>query len=147
MPEKAREKAELVLKKEPKNEEALLLQASVLLSRKEIAKARTQLEEMIKGGMTKQDEYMLLTATYVLDKDTKGLEKALQEGIAANPKSIPLNLGLAQFYTRTGRADNAVALVQKVITIEPDQINHRFTLAGLYWGTGNEQKARKSWTD
>ncbi|MDD2338639.1 MAG: tetratricopeptide repeat protein, partial [Geobacteraceae bacterium] len=56
-PDKAMEKAELVLKREPKNEDAMLLKATVLLSKKEGEKARELLEGMIAQGLRKPDVY------------------------------------------------------------------------------------------
>jgi tetratricopeptide (TPR) repeat protein len=143
MPDKAMEKADLVLKREPKNEEALLLKATVLLARKDSDKARSTLQGMIGEGMTKPDVYILLASTCIQNNDKVALEQVLLKGITANPRSTALNLAIAEFYARTGRTDAAETYVQKVISLEPKEIRHRFTLAGIYWGSGNEEKAVK----
>jgi tetratricopeptide (TPR) repeat protein len=139
--DKALEKADLVLKREPKNEEALLLKAAVFLARKDIDKAGSILRWMIGEGMTKPDVFILLASTFITNYDKADLERVLHEGIKANPRSIVLNLAIAEFYAGTGRVNEAETYVRQVISLEPEALRHRFTLAGLYWRSGREEKA------
>ncbi len=135
------EKAELVLKEEPKNEEARLLRAAVLLMRKEFDKTLTYLDELIKDGITKQDLYMLQSAAYLQEGDKKNAESALKNGVEKNPQSKMLRLSLADLYIREKRTDDAISIVQKLIELEPKEIRHKLTLASLYWDSGKEGQA------
>ena len=105
MLDKAQEEIDIVLKEEPKNEEARLLQGTIYLMKKEYAKAKSLLEGLLAEGMTKPDVYMLLA---MAARQTGGDESAvLQRGIAANPKAVPLYLALADYQARNKRLDDA----------------------------------------
>ena len=93
MTDKALEKAELVIQKDPKMEEASLLKAAVFLQKKESDKARQFLEDFIGKGYTKQDAYLLLFQSYVQKEDIKGGEKVLLgPGIVSRLKQVATGL-------------------------------------------------------
>jgi tetratricopeptide (TPR) repeat protein len=136
-------KAEEVLKTDPESEDALLLKAGVLLAAKESVRARAHLEEMI-GKKTRQpDAYLLLATVCMRQKDARCAENALMKGLQSHSRSLPLHRALADFYVEEGRNDEAASRVREVISLEPANYGNTITLAGLYWATGKEPKARE----
>ena len=137
------EKAELVLKAEPKNEQALLVKATVFLIRKEADASRALLEEKINEGVNGPDMFLVLSASYQEKGDAAGTERVLRKGLEANPKSVGLNLALANLYVRDKRLEDAIDALQRVLALDPDRPVHKLNLASLYWETGKEEKARE----
>ena len=91
MLDKAQEEIDIVLKEEPKNEEARLLQGAVYLMKQEYAKAKSLLEGLLAEGVTKPDVYMMLA---MVSPATGGDESAvLQKGIAGKSESRHLYHG------------------------------------------------------
>ncbi len=130
-----------MLDKDPGNAEALTLKAAGLLVRGEAPPAIQMLEGMIQGGGASEEVYQMLAQAHVVDKDEAKAEAAYRQGLAAYPKSVPLHLSQARFYERSGRTPEAIAAVDKVIQLEPDNVAHRFLLADLYWRDGRRDEA------
>ena len=141
--DKAMERAAVILREDPGNEDAQILQGAVLLAGKEYGKARAHLEGMLSRGVTKPDVYMLLAATYTRDKEYRSAEGVLVRGLKTHEKFLPLHRGLADVYLATGRTEETAGEVRKVIELEPENYGNRITLAGLYWDTGQQAKGRE----
>ena len=141
--DEAMKKAELVLKKEPGNEEAQLIKGQVHLAEKENAKARAHLENLLEQGMKSPDLYLLLALTHMREKDFPGAERVLLKGIGEHGESVPLYRVLADVYAAAGRIEASAAQVRIMIELEPEKYSYRITLAGLYWNTGQQEKARE----
>jgi len=75
--DKAMERAEIILREDPGNEDAQILKAAVFLAGNEYGKARAHLEGMLSRGVTKPDVYMLLAASYTRDKEYRSAEGVL----------------------------------------------------------------------
>jgi len=138
--DKAMEKAELLLRQDPKNVDALQLKGAVMVAGKEFDKARQYLEGLIGQGIRTPDVFLLLATAEGGSGDAKGSERAVRRGIEANPKSVPLNLALAEICARDKRIDEAAAILKKVSEIEPANAGHKLNLAGLYWAFGRERE-------
>jgi len=133
LPDKALEKAELILKKDGANLDGLLLRGAVYVAKKDLATAIPYLEGIIAKGKTKPDAYQLLASAYVLKNDLKGAEDALSKGVAANPSSVAMIYPLAELKARSGKTEEAAALIRQCIALEPKELRHVIALAGLYW--------------
>ena len=114
-PDKAMEKAEMVLKQQPAREEALLLKGGCLLAKKEGEQAVRFLKGIVDSGIRVPDAYLMLASAYLLKPDTGEAEKALRQGVGSNPKSTALLFGLADLYMRSKRPDDAIAVLQEVL--------------------------------
>lgn len=141
MPDRAREKAELVLAKEPGNRDGLLLSASVLLAEKKTAEARAIVDRLKQGGDRRADVYVLSTSACFLANDAACAESTLQEGIAQNPGAVQLYSMQAAFYSRTGNRDGAVKALKTIVELEPAKEVHKLNLAGLYWDLERRDEA------
>ncbi|HEX8042539.1 tetratricopeptide repeat protein [Candidatus Deferrimicrobium sp.] len=141
--EKAMEKAELVLKSAPDDVDAQLLKGAVLLVGKETAKACVYLEGLQAKGIDRPDLYLLLARAYMQEKDSRGAEAVLLQGLKRNPKVLPLRRALAERYAADGRYEAAAEQVREVIALEPANYGNSITLAALYWNTKQEPKGRE----
>jgi tetratricopeptide (TPR) repeat protein len=128
--DKAMEKAELLLRQDPKNTDALQLKGAVMVARKDFDKARLYLEGLIGQGIKTPDVFLLLATTEAASGNAKGAENAVRRGIEANPKSVALNLTLAEICAREKRIDEAAAILKKVSEIEPANAGHKLTWRG-----------------
>jgi FimV-like protein len=142
-PDRSLETIEVALQTEPANEKTLAVKAAALLVKKENQKASAILADIIQKGAKDADVFLLMSRACGQRGDIRGAEKALQDGINANPKSIMLNAALADLYVRDKRPEQAIPVVQNMITLDPANPAHKLTLASLYWDTGKEDKARE----
>ena len=143
-PDKALERADLVLAAEPDNIPAAVLKASVLLQQKNVAEARKLLQELLAKGATDPDIFLLLALAALQENDPTGALDILQKGVAANPDSARLYTLMARAYAGSKKTDQAVAALEKVMAIEPDNLNHRFTMAALLWETQQRSQADRT---
>jgi tetratricopeptide (TPR) repeat protein len=141
MPDKAKEKAETVLKLEPGNEDALLLKASVLMLEKDSSGALNLLTGLLRRGVKQPDLFILASSAQLLLNKTKEAEKTLLSGIEVNSGVIVLYMKLAEIYMREKQFASAVATVQKVIGLAPGNINYQLALAAIYWESGKADKS------
>ena len=139
--DKAMEKVQVVLDKDPGNDEALTLKSAVLLVRGETGPAIRLLEEMIQKGDAPVEVYQLLAQAHAVAKDEAAAEAVYRQGLAAHPDAVSLHLSQARFYQRSGRMPEAIAAVDQVIQLEPGRTSHRFYLADLYWREGRRDEA------
>ena len=95
------------------------MKAAALLAKKESEKALTLMEDLIGKGSKNADAFLLMSAASIQKNDLQGAEQALRSGIKANPQSLMLNLALADVYVRSKRIEDAVAVMQHVITLDP----------------------------
>lgn len=139
--DRAMEKAELVLKADPRNEGARALRAALFLNKGKVEIALIHLDELIGEGKTDPDIYLIKAGAYTRMHDPVGAEDALRSGIMHNPGSAALHMALADHLLRKKKTDDAIVVVQKLIGIDPKETRHKLALANLYWGSGKEQKA------
>jgi len=140
-PDKAMEKAEVVLAKEPANPEALMLKGSALLAQRQLDDAARIFEGMLQNGVKKPEVYLALATAQAQGNNLARAEKTLQDGIAANKDAVALHMGLAKFYSDTKQPEKAVSAMRKVIELQPDQPMHKFNLASLLWDDGRQAAA------
>jgi tetratricopeptide (TPR) repeat protein len=139
--DKAMQKAETVLAREPANPEALMLKGSALLAQRQFDSSVRIFDGLLQSGVKKPEVYLALASAQAQGNLLAQAEKTLQDGIAANKDSVALQLGLAKFYSDSKQPNKAVAAMRKVIELQPDQPMHRFTLASLLWDDGRQAAA------
>lgn len=142
-PDKARAKAELVLKADPRNSDGLLLQVGILLQAMEWHNSAAQLSGMIAQGLSRPEAYLMLAVARNGLKDAKGAEQALLDGARKNPASLEIQRNLADLYAAGGRVDEAAARIKRIMELDPVNQTYVITLAGLYWDHHREPEARK----
>jgi len=143
MPDKSMEKAELILKKEPDNADALLLKASVFIQGGRGQEGVAILNGLLARKITKPEVYMMLFNNAIRNQDLPGGEKILTEGIAANPRSLDLYMTISDFSMRTGKVAEAEKSLRKIIEIEPKKAIYKLNLASLYLNTQRREEGLK----
>lgn len=138
---KAREKAELVLRKEPDNQQALLLQGGILLGERKTEQAIVLLEKLLPRNEKDVELYTLLAMAYRQLGDLASTENILQKGAANNPRSIHLYLSLANCYSEQKQPEKVEGMLKKVVALEPDKPEHVFRLAAFLWHEGRKADA------
>src|SRR5207245_7058574 len=98
-PAEARQQVAAVLGKDPKNLEALLLWAGTAITPQEVDAAIQRLEESRVDYGDKARLHIALGALYVRKQDVAKAERAFQEAVAKEPKSLEAHTALADFYT------------------------------------------------
>lgn len=133
---RAREKAEMVLSKNPGNHQALLLRGAILLGEKKAEEARLLLEKLLPGKEKDVELVMLLATAYRQLGDPVTAGSVLQNGLRHNPGSIPLCLALANFYLEQKQPGKVEEMLRKIMAIEPGQAAHVLRLASFLWQHG-----------
>ena len=131
--EKAMEKADLILAKDPENQAAVLLQASILIGQKKPAKAIALLNQLVKIGAEDPEIHLLLAAAFQQKGDAHKEEQAIKKGVEQNPDYTRYYFYLVRIYAEKGRMSDAIAAQQQLIALEPEIIDHQIRLANLYW--------------
>lgn len=140
-PDRALEKAEFVLSKEPANEMALLLKAAAWSRMDKVDEAEKILDTLLADGSTMPRVYLLLASVYNSRGEMARAEDILQKGIEANPQEVFLYAVLANVAVKQDKVSEAVDLLKKIIELEPEKAEHKLSLAALLWDLGQQEDA------
>lgn len=138
---RAEEQADIVLETEAFHPEATLLKASVLIVKNEIDPAKALLDRMAEKGQYLPELFLMLSSLERKDGDMDAARAHLRSGREKFPEHILLLTTLARLEAREKNFDAAEQLILGTISLEPDQIKHKFNLAGLYMAREDEKKA------
>jgi tetratricopeptide (TPR) repeat protein len=141
LPDKALEKAAIVLKLDSHNEEAFFLKSAIYLAQKNLREAEVILNGLKLKGSRTAELYLLLASASLQRKDIPGAEEVLKEGIKANPSSASMHLLLMNLYLAIGRLPDALAQSRQIVRIEPGIMSHKLMLADILWDLGQKQES------
>lgn len=141
VPDKALEKATIVLKLDSHNEEALFLKSSIYLAQKNMSEAEMILNGLKMKGSRSPELYLLLASASLQHKNIPGAEEVLKEGIKDNPSTASLHMLLMNLYRATGRLSDALAQARQIVRIEPGIMSHKLMLADILWDLGQKQES------
>src|SRR5438094_4399595 len=99
-PAEARQQVAVVLERDPKNFDALLLWAGAAITPQEVDAAIRRLEEARADHGDKARLHLAIAALYLRTLETAKAERALQEAVAKEPKSQEAHTALGDFYAR-----------------------------------------------
>ncbi len=140
-PDLALEQAEIILKSENQNLDALLLKASVLMRQKKEADAQSIVEGVLKINSNHVDA-LLLSAVIYMEKDKLNEAlTAINTAIKADAKNITLRLFKIELDAKFKNIDAVVGDYQELITLFPENQEFKITLAKIYAQTGKKQEA------
>ncbi|HZS11861.1 MAG TPA: tetratricopeptide repeat protein, partial [Nitrospirales bacterium] len=128
----AREKAELVLAREPNNAESTLLLGKSLAVRKEIDRAIETLNKAVELAPRRTETYIDLAVVYAIKGDAPAADRTLRRAIEADPRSIPVHLALGDFSLTQGKIADAEAEYKQAVAIDPPNAALREKLARFY---------------
>ena len=138
---KAMAQAVLLLERNPRDPDALLLKATLLLADRQVKPAIQLLEKIQATGWRHPELYLILTSAYVEAKRTEQAERILTEGIAVFPGQIPLYLKLSNLFMEQERYADTEALLLKIIALAPGNHQYKANLANFYWMRGRRRDA------
>ncbi len=87
-------------------------------------------------------DYMLqyLAETYKLEKDTARYEQTLREGFRHSPKFPFFFPRLVEFYSEQNKLDSAMNVVDKALTVDPENETYLFTKSTVLLNLGKNQE-------
>lgn len=119
----AKARADAVLRKDPANLDARLLQARAMFALKDLGGAISQVEKMLAEKPTSDAAvYANLGSFQLAEGKAADAEAAFKKAVAASPKTIYPRLSLASFYWDTDRLDDAAATLKDALTIDPQNL-------------------------
>ena len=115
--EDAKTRAEKILASHPDNVDAQ--PGNALAGLKDMDGAIAEVENAVRSDPSRSLTYSSLGALQFAKGDRIQAEAAFKKAIAANPKSVPALLALANLHWATGRKADAVKTVQAALALEP----------------------------
>lgn len=140
----ARDEAQFILKKDPKNFEAILLLAGSARTPKEVDAAIKRLEGVRRDFGDRARFHMALAALYMRKKEMVTAERYFKQAVAKDPKSIESHHALANFYLAKRDLPQAEEEFKTGATLGANQPGTGMALANFYLITGKTREAKKS---
>lgn len=141
--EDAKARVAALLKKNPKDVEALLLHANAMAALRDPASAIAQIEEALKVSPDSSRAFVYLGAVRMQSGEAKEAEAAFRKAIALDPASIDAKLALANFLWAAERAPEAEAIIKEALAKEPQHLLANRMLAVLYISTRRVKEAEQ----
>ncbi len=142
--EKAQEKIDFVLSKEPDNTEGLLLKAGMLLNKKKEAEAISIANAIVVKEPGHADSVIFLATIYLSKNQISEAISILDGSLKSNENDVQLNKLLALAYTKNKDYPLAEKIYLKLLEINPDNLSNRRVLAAFYNSTGDKEKAEQT---
>ncbi len=141
--EDAKARASMLLQKNPKDVEAMLLHANAMAALRDPAGAIAQIEEALKISPDNSESFVSLGVVRMQSGEAKQAEAAFQRAIALEPAAVEPRLALANFLWSTSRAPEAEATLKEVLAKEPQHLLANRMLGVLYLSTKRLDEAEK----
>ncbi len=120
-----------VLRDDPRDNDALLLRASVAMERRDPGAAIVDLRAVRRDQPRSVPIAQALAAAYRANGQTALAEETLRSALDIAPGNAEISVALAQLLAQTGRRDAAVALLEQVLKGQPDSAGALGALAGI----------------
>ena len=141
--EDAKARVAALLKKNPKDVEALLLHANAMAALRDPAGAIAEIEEALKVSPDSSRAFVNLGAVRMQSGEAKEAEAAFRQAIALAPSSVDAKLALANFLWAAERAAEAEAIIKEALAKEPQHLLANRMLGVLYLTTRRVKEAEQ----
>lgn len=131
-PDKALERANLVLGSAPQSAEGMLLRGRSLVNEQRYQEGVADLKKVLEIDPKNIHAYIDLARVHFTLNDRKAAEAVLQQALSVDPRSLLVLFALADFYNSTGQPERAETLYTQSIEAEPDNEAGYVKLAGHY---------------
>ena len=118
-PDRAAERLEAVLAKEPTNFTALSLSGVVAMDSGQPGIARERFEALVRAYPKSSNSYLLLSTLLARQSDREGAVKVLRDGVERTGRNTMLVLQLAGLLEALGDAEGAIPLYEEVLQLNP----------------------------
>ena len=146
-PDKAIQRADIVLADKKNHQKALKLKAAALLEldndEDNVKMAAQIFERLLRSGNTSAEIYYQSARALLHQKNLVQAQIRVTEGLAYHPRNYRLNEILAKIYAQLNENKDAIDTYQKLMTMVPDNPDYIFELAELLWATHQTQKSQK----
>lgn len=140
-PRDAREHANIVLATISDHADGLSLKARSLLQEQRYDEGIAELKKALPRAPQNTRLYIDLARVYSLKKDPAAAEAILQDGLAANPRSIELLVAFGDYRKFVRQPGEAEALYKQALDLAPENDGLHTKLASLYLMTGRWNEA------
>ena len=141
--EDAKARAAVLLQKNDKDVEAMLLHANAMAALRDPAGAIAQIEEALKISPDSSKAFVNLGVVRMQSGEAKQAEAAFRQAIALEPASVDPRLALANFLWSSERAPEAEATLKEVLAKEPQHLLANRMLGVLYLSTKRVNEAEQ----
>ena len=141
--EDAKARAALLLQKNDKDVEAMLLHANAMAALRDPAAAIAQIEEAIKISPDNSKVFVNLGVVRGQSGEAKQAEAAFRKAIELEPASVEPRLALANFLWSAERVPEAEATLKDVLAKEPEHLLANRMLGVLYLSTKRVNEAEQ----
>jgi tetratricopeptide (TPR) repeat protein len=131
-----------VLQKNPRDDDALVLRASIELRANDPTSAIGDLRAVLHDQPTSIPLQRTLARAYIEKGDTSLAEETLRAAMQSAPNDPAARIDLAQLLGQTDRAAQALTLLEEGVTKAPDNIQAREALIRAYLVKGDLRAAR-----
>lgn len=141
--EEAGKNAEFVLSKDPKNFDALLLEAGMADSPEKARKSLDKLQALQSDFDSRYKYHLALGALYQRLDNTGKAEEQYKQALQKDPKAGEAYVALGNLYVQTKRLDEAEKIYADGVKVAPDDLNTAMRLTELYLLTRKTEEAKK----
>ncbi|MCB2184570.1 MAG: tetratricopeptide repeat protein [Desulfobulbaceae bacterium] len=140
-PDKALEKADLILAGQPENTDVLLLKSAALIRLEKQKEAEAILDGLLARGKADPQAYLLLASLYDGRGERQKAISMVEKGLAAHPDEPLFYTVLGKLAVQQKKTDEALGFFSKLMDLEPENLGHKLTLASLQWDLGKKDEA------
>jgi len=137
----AKARAEGLLKKNPKDIDAMLLRANAMAALRDPAGAIAEIEEALKISPDSSRAFVNLGAVRMQSGEAKQAEAAFRQAIALDPALLDAQLALANFLWAAQRGPEAEATLKAVLAKDPRHLLANRMLGLLYLSSNRVAEA------
>ena len=145
--DKAQEKAELILEREPNNLAAHLLLGHAYGGQQQLDKAIAAFQTALTLDPKRLQTYFYLGTQYQLHKEPKAAEQTYRKALQIDPDATPTYLALGAFYAAQGQAVKAEESYKQAIALQPKNIPLRLQLANFYASANKRKEAEATYKE
>jgi tetratricopeptide (TPR) repeat protein len=139
--EDAKARVTALLKKNPKDVDALILRANALAALKDPAAAIAEIEEALKVQPNESRSFVSLGAIRARSGELPEAEAAFRRALELEPSSIEAHLAFANFLLSADRQAEAEQEVKQALVLKPRHLIANRMLAALYMATKRASEA------
>jgi Flp pilus assembly protein TadD len=142
-PDAAREEAEFVLAREPRNLEALTVLGASANTPEQVDATIRRLEAARAYFGSQVRPYLVLATLYLHKRDMGAAERVFREALAKDPKSIEAHTALGGFYLSRQDSAQAEREFKTAADLAPAGSTERIRLADFYLLNGRQDEAKR----
>lgn len=133
-----------VLQKNPRDDDALILRASIEMQRNDPSGAIADLRAVLRNQPDSVALQRSIAAAYLAKGEPALAEEALRVAMQNAPNDAAVRIELAQLLARTDRSSQGITLLEETVKLSPDDVAAREALIKGYLAAGNLEGARDS---